>query len=73
MPLSLFFIALIAYGNLRGVRESGKLFAAPTYFFMLYMGVLIVWGVVSFLMRRPAGARHVRGGHGRAGRPAPAC
>ena len=50
VPLSLFFIALIAYGNLRGVRESGKLFAAPTYFFMLCMGVLIVWGVVSFLM-----------------------
>ena len=50
VPLSLFFIALIAYGNLRGVRESGKLFAAPTYFFMINMGVLIVWGVVSYLI-----------------------
>ena len=45
MPLSLFFIALIAYGNLRGVRESGKLFAAPTYFFMLNMGVLLAFGM----------------------------
>jgi amino acid transporter len=46
VPMSLFFIALIAYGNLRGVRESGKLFAAPTYFFMLTMGVLLVTGLV---------------------------
>jgi amino acid transporter len=49
VPLSLFFIALIAYGNLRGVRESGKIFAAPTYFFMLNMGLLIGWGVVSYV------------------------
>jgi amino acid transporter len=49
VPLSLFFIAVIAYGNLRGVRESGKLFAAPTYFFMLNMGLLITWGIVSYL------------------------
>src|SRR5947199_5821 len=25
----------IALGNLRGVRESGRLFAAPTYFFVV--------------------------------------
>jgi amino acid transporter len=49
VPLSLFFIALIAFGNLRGVRESGKLFAAPTYFFMVNMGLLIGWGIVSFV------------------------
>jgi amino acid transporter len=49
VPLSLFFIALIAYGNLRGVRESGKIFAAPTYFFMANMGLLIVWGIVSYV------------------------
>src|SRR5437764_7816578 len=28
------FIILIAYGNLRGVKESGRLFAIPTYFFL---------------------------------------
>jgi amino acid transporter len=50
VPISLFFIALIAYGNLRGVRESGKLFAAPTYFFMLTMGVLLGTGLIRFLM-----------------------
>jgi len=48
VPLSLGFIALIAYGNLRGVRESGRLFAGPTYFFMLNMGVLLGWGLISY-------------------------
>src|SRR5437867_9163831 len=33
--LSVFAVALIALGNLRGVRESGRLFAAPTYFFIV--------------------------------------
>ena len=49
VPMSLGFIALIAYGNLRGVRESGKIFAAPTFFFMATMGVLLVWGLVKYL------------------------
>src|SRR5689334_17692937 len=31
VELSIGFIAIIAYGNLRGVRESGKLFGVPTY------------------------------------------
>ncbi|MGH2771551.1 MAG: APC family permease [Actinomycetota bacterium] len=38
--ISLGFIALIAWGNLRGVKESGKIFAAPTYFFILMMVAL---------------------------------
>ena len=32
--LSLVFIWLIAYGNLLGVRESGRIFAVPTYVFI---------------------------------------
>ena len=49
VPISLGFIALIAYGNLRGVRESGKIFAAPTYFFMLNMALLLGLGLVRYL------------------------
>ena len=37
VELSLAFVALIAVGNLRGVRESGGIFAVPTYFFILSM------------------------------------
>src|SRR5262245_63386656 len=32
VPISVAFIVLIAFGNLRGVRESGRIFAVPTYF-----------------------------------------
>ncbi|MEX2292421.1 MAG: amino acid permease [Acidimicrobiales bacterium] len=49
VPISLLFIALVMYGNLRGVKESGKVFAVPTYFFMLNMGVLLVYGLVRYL------------------------
>ena len=45
VPIALAFIAVIAYGNLRGVRESGKVFAAPTYFFLFNMIVLLGLGV----------------------------
>lgn len=45
MPLNIGFIAFIAWANLRGVRESGMLFAFPTYGFVLGMLVMIVLGV----------------------------
>ena len=46
VPLSVAFIVFIAYGNLRGVRESGRMFAVPTYFFILNMIILLVWGFI---------------------------
>jgi hypothetical protein len=42
-------IALIAVGNLRGIRESGTLFAVPTYFFILAMSATIVVGLIKVL------------------------
>jgi amino acid transporter len=45
VPLSVGCICLIAYGNLRGVTESGRLFAAPTYFFILSMVLLLGLGL----------------------------
>jgi amino acid transporter len=48
VPLSLGFIALIAFGNLRGVRESGRIFAAPTFFFMANMAALLGLGLVRY-------------------------
>ena len=43
------FIWVIAWGNLRGVRESGRLFAVPTYFFIAMMFVLLGTGIVRAL------------------------
>jgi amino acid transporter len=48
VPISLGFIAIVMYGNLRGVKESGKVFAVPTYFFMLNMGVLLAYGMYKY-------------------------
>ena len=39
---------LLALANLRGVRESGRLFAGPTYVYILILGTLIVWGLVQY-------------------------
>jgi len=50
VPISLAFIAVVALGNLRGVRESGRIFAVPTYFFMANMVLLLVVGVVRDLL-----------------------
>ncbi len=47
--LSVFFIWFIAWGNLRGVRESGRMFMVPTYFFVVMMFVLIGSGIVRAL------------------------
>src|SRR2546421_879956 len=46
VPLSVAFVVLIAYGNLRGIREAGRVFAVPTYFFILNMAALIIIGLV---------------------------
>src|SRR5690348_14039925 len=42
--LCLIFIAFIATANLRGVRESGALFAAPTYIFVVSFLFMIAFG-----------------------------
>ena len=39
-------VAAITIANLRGIRESGKLFAAPTYLFVASLFVLVVYGSV---------------------------
>src|SRR5260370_9187727 len=44
--LSIFAVAGIALGNLRGVRESGRLFAAPTFFFVASILATVGYGVV---------------------------
>ena len=39
-------IAGLAALNLRGIRESGAMFAVPVYAFLASMIALIVWGLV---------------------------
>jgi amino acid transporter len=44
ISICLLFVALIAVINLRGVRESGAIFAGPTYLFIISMLALIGFG-----------------------------
>src|SRR5499426_2633554 len=46
--LCLIFIAIIALANLRGVRESGALFAAPTYAFIISFLFMICFGLFHY-------------------------
>lgn len=45
IPIGVVVIAVLLIGNLRGIRQAGALFAAPTYAFILAMVVLIVVGL----------------------------
>jgi len=47
--LGIVAVAAIAIANLRGLRESGRLFAAPTYLFIISMLGLIVLGLARLL------------------------
>jgi amino acid transporter len=48
--ISVAVVVLMAYGNLRGIREAGRVFAFPTYFFVFALGSVIVTGVVRSLI-----------------------
>ncbi|MFE9865237.1 APC family permease [Streptomyces sp. NPDC005506] len=52
LPVSVAVIVLLAYGNLRGIREAGRTFALPAYLFMAAVGLVLV----------VAGARGLTGG-----------
>jgi amino acid transporter len=45
VPLSIGFIALVTVGNLRGVRESGLLFAVPSYAFIVAIFATVILGL----------------------------
>jgi amino acid transporter len=50
VELSLVFLVILAIGNLRGIRESGRIFAVPTYFFIVMILTLLgvgIWRYVS--------------------------
>ena len=44
--ISVAVVLLLAYGNLRGIREAGRIFAFPTYLFIGAFGTVIAVGLV---------------------------
>lgn len=53
VPVALGFIALVTLANLRGSKESGVLFAIPTYGFVLSVYLLLATGFVKCLSECP--------------------
>ena len=51
VPLGLAAIAILLAGNLRGVRQAGAIFSAPTYAFVLAIFALIAVGLVDAAAR----------------------
>jgi amino acid transporter len=56
VPLSLGFVTFITLVNLRGVRESGALFAVPTYAFVVSILLMVASGLVRCLSGCPQAA-----------------
>ncbi|HLK02310.1 MAG TPA: amino acid permease, partial [Streptosporangiaceae bacterium] len=46
LPISVGMILLMTYGNLRGIREAGKVFALPTYLFSGTVILMIIFGII---------------------------
>src|SRR5262249_33648132 len=60
--LRVVFLTGAALGNLRGVRESGRIFAVPTYLFIGTLGLLVgIGGVRWFLGDLPVVPHHTIG------------
>src|SRR4029078_9238783 len=49
VEMCLGFLAILMVGNLRGIRESGQIFAVPRYFFVFSVMILLAAGLYRFL------------------------
>jgi amino acid transporter len=57
VEIALFFIAMVTIVNLRGVKESGSIFAVPTYLFVVSIVVMLLTGLYYQLSGDMAGLR----------------
>ncbi|MBB6173553.1 amino acid transporter [Nocardiopsis mwathae] len=62
VPISVGVVVLLAFGNLRGLREAGRVFAIPAYLFMAAVGLMLVVGFTRwFLGDLPKADVHAEG------------
>lgn len=48
VSIALTLILILTLGNLRGIRESSRMFSIPTYFFIFSMIALIITGLIKY-------------------------
>lgn len=53
VPIAIGFVLLLAVANLRGVKESGAIFAGPTFAFIVLIGAMVIVGLVRFATGDP--------------------
>lgn len=46
VPIGIAVIAILAAGNLRGVRSAGAAFAGPTYLFVVAIALIVIVGLI---------------------------
>src|SRR5450755_2368943 len=46
VPIGMVVIVLLVAGNLRGVRDAGAAFAAPTYLFVVAIALIVIAGLI---------------------------
>jgi amino acid transporter len=51
VPICLAFVAILAVGNLRGVKESGAIFSVPTYAFIFLTAAMVIYGLFVYFTR----------------------
>ena len=59
--ISLALILLLTIGNLRGIKESSKMFGTPAYLFIIIIAILIFTGIIKHLLGYPPAVTHVDG------------
>ncbi|MBR7832047.1 amino acid permease [Actinospica durhamensis] len=48
--ISVFMVCLLCYGNLRGIREAGRAFAFPMYFYVTMIGLTAIAGLIRLII-----------------------
>lgn len=59
VPMAIACVLVIAWANLRGLKESGALFAVPVYSFIAGMAIMIFWGAFKAFATKDPTAQHV--------------
>ncbi|MHB1340648.1 MAG: APC family permease [Coriobacteriia bacterium] len=53
VEIAIALTVVLAFANLRGVKESGALFSGPTFFFVLMLGALVIVGLTKAALGMP--------------------